>query len=705
VSSRPPFLLLKVLATTPSLWDPRDPKMSSPTAKKIPRKISAHGIERVDHYYWFRDRDNPKVAAYLEAENAYTKSMMAHTAPLQQTLYEELVGRIKETDVSAPVAFGDYFYYVRTEEGKQYSIHCRRGRTVDAQEEVILDENELAKGHAYLNVGIFKISPDHRLLAYSLDTDGSETFTLSIKDLETGQLVDEAIPNTYYGVEWANDSRTVYYNTLDEAKRPHRLHRHRLGEPPEEDELLYQEDDEAFFLDLSRTRSRRFLLMRLGSHTTSEVHFLEADDPNGTLHLIQPREADVEYYVTHNADWFYILTNHGARNFKVSRTPLSRPGRENWRDVIPPRKNVKVDDFESFANHLVVYERSRATKRIRILDLVAGGSHYVEMPEPVYAIWSDENPEYDTSLLRFVYTSLVTPRTVIDYNMDTREQTVMKRYEVLGGYDPEEYRMERVFASNRDGTKIPISLVYGKGIKRDGSNPLFIYGYGAYGSSVEPYFLSSRLSLLERGVICAIAHVRGGGEMGRQWYEEGKLLKKKNTFADFITCVEHLIRKKYTSAGNVAVYGGSAGGMVVGVVLNERPELFRCGLASVPFVDVVTTMMDETIPLTVIEYEEWGNPDDREFYEYMLSYSPYDNVERKDYPNLLVTGGLNDPRVQYWEPAKWVAKLRDMRTDDNLLLLRMKMGEGHSGASGRYDYLRDVAFEYAFILTCFDIDS
>ena len=679
--------------------------MNPPIAKKIPRDVSAHGIKRVDDYFWLRDRDDPDVISHLEAENAHTEATMARTSELRDRIYHELVGRIKETDVSAPVSFGDYFYYVRTEEGKQYSVHCRRKQNLDAEEEVILDENELAKGHEYLSVGVFRISPDHKLLAYSVDTKGSESFTLYVKDLETGELVEEGIPNTYYGVQWANDSRTFFYNTLDESMRPFRLYRQRLGAPKDRTHLVYQEDDDAFFLDLSRTKSRRFLLMRLGSNTTTEVHYLEADDPEGELRVIHPRQHEMEYYVTHNDDWFYILTNDRARNFKVARTPLSNPSKQNWKDVIPARKNVKVDDIEAFANDLVVYERSNGLKKIRVLDLTAGGSHYVEMPEPVYSFWSDENPEYDTNLLRFVYTSLITPRTVIEYNMNSREQVVKKQYDVLGGYKADDYHMERLRAVARDGTRIPISLVYRKDVKRDGTNPLFVYGYGAYGSSVEPYFLSARLALLDRGFVCAIAHVRGGGDMGRQWYEEGKLLKKTNTFADMIACVEHLVRKKYTSNGNVAIYGGSAGGLMVGAVTNERPDLFRCTVASVPFVDVVTTMMDRTIPLTVIEFEEWGNPASKELYEYILSYSPYDNIERKDYPNILVTGGLNDPRVQYWEPAKWVAKLRALKTDDNMLLLRMKMGEGHSGASGRYDHLRDIAFEYAFILNCFGISS
>ena len=677
--------------------------MNPPVAKKIPRDVSAHGIKRVDDYYWLRERDDPAVIAHLEHERAYTRAATEHNAAFRDRLYEELVGRIKETDVSAPVGWGEFFYYVRTEEGKQYPIHCRRRRDLDAEEEIILDENDLAEGRDFLKVGVFGLSPDHKMLAYSIDTMGAETFTLYAKNLETGEVVEEGIPNTYYGVEWANDSRTIYYNTLDDAKRPCRLWRHRLGTPKSADELVYHEEDDAFFLDISRTKSRRFLLMRLGSNTTTEVHYLEADDPDGPLRLVHSRQHEMEYYVTHNGDWFYILTNDAARNFKVVRAPVTDPGKSQWRDFIPSRKNVKVDDVECFAKHLVVYERSGGLKKIRVLDLASGGSHEVEFPEPVYTVWSDENPEYDTNSLRFSYTSMITPRSVIEYDMDTRARELKKQYEVLGGFDPDDFQMERVFAVARDGTKVPISLVYRKNVKRDGTNPVFMSGYGAYGASVEPYFLSTRLSLLERGFVCAIAHVRGGGEMGRQWYEEGKLLKKANTFGDFITCADYLVRKKYTSAGNIAIYGGSAGGLLAGTVTNARPELFRCVIAGVPFVDVVTTMMDETIPLTVIEYEEWGNPESKEYYQYMLSYSPYDNISRQDYPHMLVTGGLNDPRVQYWEPAKWVAKLRTMKTDDNVLLLRMRMGEGHGGASGRYDHLRDIAFEYVFVLDCFNI--
>jgi oligopeptidase B len=678
--------------------------MKPPVAKKIPNCIDVHGDRRVDEYSWLRERNNPEVIAYLESENAYTEAVMKQTETLQQRLYDELVGRIKETDESVPQKIDDYYYYSRTEEGKQYSIHCRKKGNLDAAEEVILNENELAHSHEYFNIGALKLSPDHRFLAYSIDTDGSESHTLYVIDLETRQLLDEPIPNTYYGVEWANDSRTIFYNTLDNKMRPHKLYRHRLGTPRQDDDMVYHEEEDAFFLRLTKTKSRRFILMSLGSNTTTEVWYLDANRPEGKFCLIHPRHHEIEYYVDHRGESFYILTNDNARNFKLVQAPVADPGKQNWSDIIPHRKNVKIDEIEAFENHLVLYERENGLKKIRVMD-AAGASHYVKFSEPVYTYWSDDNPEYSTDVLRFNYTSLVTPRSVFDYDMNTRESVLKKRYEVPGGFDPGQYASERVFAAARDGTRIPISLVYRKGLEKDGSNPLFLYGYGAYGASIEPFFLSHRLSLLDRGFIFAIAHVRGGGEMGRRWYEQGKLLHKTNTFTDFIACANHLIRKKYASRGNIGAYGGSAGGLLVGGVVNTRPELFRCVVAHVPFVDVVNTMLDESVPLTVIEYEEWGNPNQKKYYEYMRSYSPYDNVRRGAYPHMLVTAGLNDPRVQYWEPAKWVAKLRAMKTDDHLLLLRTKMDEGHAGPSGRYAHLREVAFEYAFLLRCFGINE
>jgi oligopeptidase B len=679
--------------------------MIPPAAKKIPQDVGAHGNGRTDDFYWLRDRDNPDVTAYLEQENEYTRRTMEPTKARQERLYTELLGRIRETDSSAPQKFGDYFYYSRTEQDRQYSIHCRKKLSLDAVEEILLDENERAAGHNYYSVGVFRVSPDHRLLAWSEDTSGSESHTIYVKNLETGALFGETIPNTSYGVEWAEDNKTLFYNTLDEAVRPYRLHRHRLGQPVESDELVYHEKDPAFHLELSRTKSRRFLLMTLESNTATEVRYLESDDPGGEFRPVEKRRREVEYSVAHNGDWFYIVTNDDAKNFKLVRAPVADPGRHNWKQVIAHRKHIKIDEIEVFERHVVVYERRNGLKKIRILDLEKRKSYYVPFADPTYTLWSGSNPEYKSAVLRYHYTSLVCPQSVYDFDMDTSEQVLQKRYDVLGGYDPALYKSERIYAPCRDGTRIPVSLVYRRGIRRDGGNPVFLYGYGAYGHSVDPHFLSHRLSLLDRGFIYAIAHVRGGGEMGRYWYEQGKLRRKKNSFSDFIACAQHLVNRKYTSRGNITIYGGSAGGLLVGAAVNARPGLFRCVVAHVPFVDVVTTMLDETLPLTVTEYEEWGDPNRPGDYRYMLSYSPYDNLKPQDYPHMLVTAGLNDPRVSYWEPAKWVARLRTVKTDDNLLLLKTKMGEGHSGASGRYDYLRDAAFEYAFILRCHGIDS
>ena len=677
--------------------------MNPPIAKRIAKDVTVHNDERVDDYYWLRERSNPDVRAYLEAENAYAEEHLAGTARLQERLYDELVGRMRETDASVPFRIDDYFYNSRSEKGKQYEIHCRRRGSVDASEEIILDENELAHGRRYFAVGASSVSPDHKLLAYSVDTDGSEEYTLYIKDLDTGAILEEGIPNTYYNVEWANDSRTLFYTTLNESKRPHKLYRHTLGTPASKDDLIYDEPDESFFMGLGKTRTRRYIVVNLGSKTTTEVRVLDADNPRSELRIINPRRHEMEYHIAHHGDVFFILTNDYAKNFKLMEAPVSDPTIENWVEVVPHRRTVKIDDIDVFKDHLVVYEREDGLKRIRVLDLRTEDEHVIQFPEPAYTFWTGENHEFDTRVLRFNYTSLVTPRSVIDYDMDSREQTLLKRYDVPGRYDSDEYVTTRIFAAAADGTKVPISLVHHKAIKRNGGNPLFMYGYGSYGASIEPSFVANRLSLLERGFVYAIAHVRGGGEMGRHWYDQGKLLNKRHTFADFIACAEHLIERGYTSAGKIACYGGSAGGLLMGAVVNLRPELWGAVVAHVPFVDVLNTMLDETIPLTILEYEEWGNPSDKKYYEYIRSYSPYDNMKTQYYPPIMVTGGLNDARVQYWEPAKWVARMRTLKMDSNPLLLRTKMDEGHTGASGRYDYLRDVCADYAFILNCFGI--
>lgn len=677
--------------------------MKPPVAKRIPKNVGGHGEKRIDDFHWLRHRDDPAVIDYLKAENEFTASAMKHTEDFQRKLFEELLGRIKETDVSVPEKIGDYYYYSRTEKGKQYAIYCRKRGSIDADEEIVLDENELAVGHSYFHIGVLETSMDHKLLAYSVDTSGSESYTLYIKDLETGKLFEGSVQNTYYGVEWANDNKTLFYNKLDDAMRPHKLYRHEIGTAWENDQLVFHEKDEAFYLGINKSRSKRYIVIDLRSNTTTEVRLIDAENPDLAPRIVHPRQHEMEYHVHHHDQYFYILTNDNAKNFKVMKAPVDDPQKSKWTEVVPHRETVKIDDVDVFENHVIVYERKNALKMIRVLDLASGQDHYVKFPEPVYTFWASANPEFSTNVVRFNYSSLVTPRSVFDYNVDTRGLELKKQYEVLGGYNIDDYHTERIFAGAADGTRIPVTLVHKKGLVKDASNPVYMYGYGAYGASVEPTFAPNRLSLLDRGFVFAIAHVRGGGDMGRLWYEKGKLLYKRNTFTDFIACAEHLIQRKYTAAGKIAVSGGSAGGLLLGAVINMRPGLFRAAVAHVPFVDVITTMMDKTLPLTVIEYEEWGNPEDKKYYEYMRSYSPYDNVKQQDYPHILVTAGLNDPRVQYWEPAKWVAKLRTRKTDDNLLLLRTKLEEGHAGASGRYDYLHDTAVEYAFVFDCFGI--
>jgi oligopeptidase B len=696
-------LLNLVLLGIPGFTAEQD--IPPPVAKVISKADTLHGDVRIDNYFWLREKSNPEVIKYLEAENEYTQAMMKHTEEFQKLLYEELVGRIKETDLTVPEKIEDYYYYSRTEEGKQYSIHCRKKESLDAEEEILLDQNALAEGYDYFEIGAFEISTDHQLLAYSVDTTGSETFTLYVKDLNASELLKDEVKNIYCYVEWGNDNKTIFYTTLDDAKRPYKLYRHILGTAQEKDEMVYHESDEAFYLSISKTRNKEYLIMTLGSIITTEVRYLKADLPKDNFKVIHPRQHEMEYYVAHHGDKFYIMTNDEAKNFKLMEVSVTDPSKKNWREVIPHSDSVKIDGMDVFGNHLVVYEREKGLKKIRITNLMDSQVHYVDFPEPVYTYWRSRNPDFNTNILRFNYTSLVTPRSVFDYDMDTKTRELKKQYEVLGGYDPSLYQSERIFAKASDGTMVPISLVYRKGMVKDGNNPLLLHGYGSYGISREPTFSSNRLSLLDRGFVYAMAHVRGGGEMGRYWYEDGKLLKKKNTFTDFIACAAHLIAEKYTSSDKLVIYGGSAGGLLVGAVTNMRPDLFKAVIADVPFVDALNTMLDPSIPLTVIEYEEWGNPNQEEYYNYIKSYSPYDNVEAKDYPHMLITAGLNDPRVQYWEPAKWTAKLRALKTDKNILLLKTKMGEGHMGASGRYDYLKDIAFEYAFIFDLFGIEE
>ena len=657
-----------------------------------------HGDVRVDDYFWLRDRSHPEVLAYLEAENSYTSTVMRHTERLQEQLYHEMRGRIKETDLSVPERVDDYFYYTRTEAGGQYPILCRKRGGLDAPEEVLLDQNPLAAEHIYYRLGISKVSPDHRLLAYSVDTTGAEEFTLYLKDLTTGELLAEKIGGTSLGVAWANDSRTLFYTVLDHARRPCRLMRHVIGTSTSTDVLVYFEPDEAFFLDVSRTRSRRYLLLEIASHSTSEVRFLDAERPQEMFQVLQQREAGIEYNVAHHDEHFFITTNDAAPNFRLVKAPVADPSKRNWSPVLPYRPSVKIDTAEAFRSHLAIFEREAGLRQIRIVDLGSGEEHLIPFPEPVYTVRAHDNPEFHTNQLRFTYTSLVTPASVVEYDMAAHTWSVRKQTEVRGGYDPSLYRSERVFATAPDGEGVPISLVYRAPLHLNGRRPLLLNGYGAYGLSYDPAFSSNTLSLLDRGFVVAIAHVRGGEEMGRSWYEGGKLLNKRSSFTDFIACAEHLVTEGYTASDRLAIHGGSAGGLLMGAVVNLRPDLFQVVLAEVPFVDVVNTMLDSSLPLTVIEYDEWGNPNDPAAYAYIRSYSPYDNVESKPYPHMLVTAGLNDPRVAYWEPAKWTAKLRAKKTDGNLLLLKTNMGAGHGGASGRYDFLREIAFKYAFVL-------
>jgi oligopeptidase B len=674
-----------------------------PIAKVVPHEITVHGDTWIDNYFWLRDRSDPDVVAYLEAENAHTAAVMAPTQTLQQKLYGEILGRIQETDLSVPVKRDDYFYYTRTVEGQAYGIYARRHGSVDQPEEVLLDANELARGQKYFRIGNFAVSPDHRLLAYSIDGEGDEAYTIFVKDLATGELLSDRIPNTYYTLEWANDNRTFFYTVLDAARRPYQVFRHELGGTA--DTLVYQEDDGRFALGLNKTRSRRFLFIELGSPLTSEVRYLSAGEPRGEFRVMLPRVQGIEYDASHHGDHFYIRTNEAAKNFRLMRTLVLNPSRENWEEVVPARAAVTIEGVDSFEDFLAVYERERGLEKIAVHD--GGGllSHYVDFPEPVYTVSAGGNAEYRTRTLRFHYTSLVTPLSVFDYNMETRDRELKKQYAVLGGYDASQYQSERVFAAAPDGVQVPISVVYRRGFERNGSSPLLLYGYGAYGHSMDPAFSSDRLSLLDRGFVFAIAHVRGGAELGEEWHDQGKLLFKKNTFSDFIACAEHLIAGHYTSTRRLAIMGGSAGGLLLGAVLNLRPDLFHAVVAKVPFVDVMNTILDPTLPLTIAEYEEWGNPEDQQYYDTIRSYSPYDNVRAQTYPAMLVTAGLNDPRVSYWEPAKWVAKLRALKTGDHTLLLKTNMGSGHFGPSGRYEGIKETAFDYAFLLSSMGISE
>ncbi|GHA76565.1 S9 family peptidase [Pontibacter akesuensis] len=671
-----------------------------PVAKKVPKELTTHGDTRIDNYYWMNQREDPEVISYLSAENTYTDKMLAHTKDLQQQLFDEIVGRIKQNDASVPFKDDGYWYYTRYEEGKEYPIYARKKGTMEAAEEIMLNANERAEGQSYYSAAGINVSPNNQLLAFGEDTVSRRKYTLRFKNLQTGKLLPDEIPNTTGSAVWANDNKTVYYTMKDPALRSFKIFKHTLGTPTSQDKEVYHEADETFNTFVYKTKSEDYIIIGSGSTLSNEYRYLDANKPNGEFKVIQPRERGLEYSVDHFGNNFYIVTNKdGAKNFKLVQTPVSKPGKANWKEVIPHREDVLLEGIEIFKDYLTLQERKNGLTQIRVKSWKDSKTdYYIDFGEEAYTAYIGNNPDFDSNKLRYGYTSLTTPYSTYDYNMKTKEQELLKRDEVVGDFDPANYEAKRVYATADDGTKIPVSLVYRKGTVLNGQNPTLLYAYGSYGSSTNPGFSSVRLSLLDRGFVYAIAHIRGGQEMGRQWYEDGKLLKKKNTFTDFIDAAEYLIEQNYTNPDKLFAQGGSAGGLLMGAVVNMRPDLFEGVLAAVPFVDVVTTMLDTSIPLTTGEFDEWGNPAEKQYYDYMLSYSPYDQVEAKEYPNMLVTTGLHDSQVQYWEPAKWVAKLRDMKTDDNMLLLHTNMEAGHGGASGRFQRYKETALQYAFLL-------
>ena len=660
--------------------------------------LEAHGDRRVDPYYWLREKGSPEVMEHLSAENAYTEAVMAPAAELEEKLFREVVGRIQETDTSAPVFHKGWWTYTRTVEGLDYEIYCRRRGTMDAPEEVMLDANELAKGHDYFELGYVERSPDDRLLAYAADTDGSERHVLRFRDLSTARDLDDILPDVYYGSAWSADSTTFFYVKPDSSMRPYQLWRHRLGTAPERDVLVLQEDDERFELGVELTKSERYIVISLSSHVTSECHVLSADAAEGPPRLVEPRRTGIEYSIDHQEDRFLVLTNDGARNFRLMAAPVASPGRAAWTELVPERPGVRLNATDVHREHVVLGQRSDGLERLEVLDRASGELHVVAQPDTAYTAFPGSHPSYGGAVMRFFYTSLTAPFSAVDYDMRTRERTIVKEQPVRGGYDRDDYVTERVWATAADGVRVPMSVVYRRGVPRDGSSPALVYGYGAYEASIDPMFDPARLSLLDRGFVYAIAHVRGGGELGRDWYEDGKLLRKRNTFTDFVACVDHLVAEGYTSHERAAIRGRSAGGLLIGAVLNLRPDLCGCAIAQVPFVDALTTMLDDKLPLTVNEYDEWGNPNEPEYYWYIKGYSPYDNVHEAAYPAVLVTGGLNDPRVSYWEPAKWVAKLRAHDLSERPVLLKTQLGAGHMGPSGRYESWHEEAFVMAFLV-------
>lgn len=677
-----------------------------PLAAVKPHTFIEHNTERTDNYFWLRERENPEVVSYLTAENNYCESVLKHASITEQDLFAEMKARVKENDESVPYKDGNYFYYNKYEQGKEYALNFRRFETMDGAEELLMDENERAKGQSYYDLGALEISEDEKLLAYSEDLVGRRLYTIRFRNLETGEEYPEVLQNTTGEVEWANDHKTLFYvDKNTETLQEHKVFRHVLGTPQSEDVLVYEETDEEFSVSISKTKSKNYLQIIANSTLSTEVLLLNADEPMGVFKPFLKREEEHEYSLTHDGNLFFVVTNWDAQNFRLMQTtePFNT-SKKSWQEVIAHRPDVLLEGVDVFRNFLVVEERKEGLLQMRFINRHTNEEHYLNFGEPTYAAFSAYNPDYNSDIIRYRYTSLTTPVSTYEYNMLSLDKKLLKQQQVMGGkFDAENYTSERVYATAPDGVKVPISLVYRKGFAKDGSAPLYQYAYGSYGSSLDAYFSSVRLSLLDRGFVFAICHVRGGQEMGRQWYEDGKLLMKKNTFTDFIACSEFLIQQGYTQSDKLVASGGSAGGLLVGAIANMRPDLYKVLVADVPFVDVITTMMDSSIPLTTYEYDEWGDPNEKEFYDYMLSYSPYDNVKAQDYPNMLVTSGLHDSQVQYWEPAKWVAKLRTLKTDNNLLLFKTNMEAGHGGASGRFSALKEVAFEYAFVFHVLNI--
>jgi oligopeptidase B len=698
------FLILAMAIIMTGSCTDKQKSITAPVAEKIPKDVGMHGDKRIDNYYWMNDyfRKGPlsdKVVEYLKEENKYTDEALADIKDLRDTLFKEMKARIKENDQSVPVLENGYYYYNRYEEGKQYAVYCRKKESPDAVEEVLLDQNKMAEGHAYFNAEAFAVSPDNRLLAYAVDTVSRRQYTIHVKNIETGEILNDAMYPASPAVVWANDNKTLFYTANNpETLLSEKIKKHVLGTNSNDDKVVYKERDKSNYLYLTKLRSKKYIVVTSSATMSTEVHYLNADKPNDTFKVIQPRMKDIRYLVDEQNGKFLILTNLEARNFRLMETPVDKTGVGNWKEVIPHRSDVLIETIYAFKDFYVVRERKNGLIQLMVHNVKTNENHYLGFDEPTYTADVGDNREYNTRLLRFNYTSLTTPMSSFDYDMEKKSKTLLKEQEIVGGYDKTGFVTERIFATASDGVKIPVSIVYKKGFKKDGKSPLLLYGYGSYGYSSNPSFTSTRLSLLNRGFAYAIAHIRGGQEMGREWYESGKMMMKKNTFMDFIAAAEYLVQEKFTSPEHLYAYGGSAGGLLMGAVINMKPNLWKGVCAEVPFVDVVTTMLDESIPLTSNEFDEWGNPKNKEAYDYMKSYSPYDNVANVEYPNLLVMTGLHDSQVQYFEPAKWVAKMRAMKKGDNLLLLQTNMDYGHGGASGRFDYLKEIALMEGFFL-------